>query len=134
VPECWRPILTYNGYPKIATTNHSTPNSLQFSGGEIQIMATPSFAAEVNTFEVNFWLNKQNDNSGTFTVGVMSNVLDPNTFVPIRDVTPSTAGAWVYIEAPLINAAAGNHFIAFRQSSAGAGAYYLDDVDVHLLP
>jgi hypothetical protein len=137
VPNCWTQVQAYYGYPRVATTNHSTPNSLQFYGIQTQVIATPQFTAEANSTEVSFWLNRNSYDSGAFEIGVMSDVSNPSTFVPIRDITPSAIGNWLYFEIPLNNALAGNHYIAFRQvvnGLANSGYYYLDDVNVHVLP
>ncbi|MDR3327915.1 MAG: T9SS type A sorting domain-containing protein [Prevotellaceae bacterium] len=134
IPACWTQVQANAGYPRVALTNHSTPNGLQFNGNT-QIIATPGFASEANTLEVGFWLRKGTATAGTFEVGVMSDVLDQSTFVPIRDVTPATSGAtWFYFEVQLNNAVNGSHFIAFKQTATATASYYLDDVDVHELP
>lgn len=133
-PPCWVQVLPHNGYPRVTNSvNHSSSNSLQFDGTQTQIIATPEFPVEVNTFEVTFWLNKNNTNAGTFEVGVMSDASNPATFVAIQTITPSNT-IWNYIEVPLHTASMGNHFIAFRQNFPSSGNYYIDDVNVHLLP
>ncbi|MDR3327809.1 MAG: choice-of-anchor J domain-containing protein [Prevotellaceae bacterium] len=137
VPSCWIQVEKYtsgtNVYPRVDAFNHSSPYSLMFYGYVRETMATPMFAADVNTMEVSFWLNKDNTSSGAFEVGVMSNVLDPNTFISIRDVTPTSTASWFYFDVSLVNALAGNHFIAFRQKDAVsnyAAYYYIDDIEV----
>jgi hypothetical protein len=61
----------------------------------------------------------------------MSDVSDPNTFVPIGTVRPTVVNTWTYFEVAFNTVPAGNNFIAFRQVESN-GTNRIDDVDVRL--
>jgi hypothetical protein len=139
VPTCWTQVQTYDGYPRIGNvSSHSASNTLEFkaSSAQPQIIATPIFAAEVNTLELSFWLSASDitsGTSGTIQVGVMSDVSDPSTFAPIETVRPTVVNKWSYFEVAFNTVPAGTHFIAFRQLES-SGTNRIDDVDVRLWP
>ncbi|MPL66686.1 hypothetical protein SDC9_12373 [bioreactor metagenome] len=140
-PPCWtRPVIN-NGNPQIATTNHSSPASLFFQSLTTvpTYAVTPAFTADLNTLMVSFWLKAEgigSSQSGTITVGVMSNPNDTTTFEPVQIISPSTT-SWIEYRILLsgIQLQGSGNNIAFKHNSnANNWFYWLDDVVVDEIP
>ncbi|MDY0363039.1 MAG: choice-of-anchor J domain-containing protein, partial [Desulforegulaceae bacterium] len=140
-PPCWtRPVIN-SGNPKIVTTNHSAPASLFFQSLTTvpTYAVTPAFTADLNTLMVSFWLKAEgvgSSQSGTITVGVMSNPNDTTTFEAVRLISPSTTD-WIEYRIMLagIQLQGSGNYIAFKHNSNANNWYYwLDDVEVDEIP
>jgi hypothetical protein len=139
-PNCWIKPVNNSGYPSIVNVNApplSTVNSLRFQSavGVPTYAVTPAFAEDIVNLRVKFSLRREGDNSGTITVGVMSNPSDLSSFEPLYTITPTnnTFNEYTY---NLDTAISGeNKHIAFRHNSiTGSYYYWLDNVVVELIP
>ena len=138
-PNCWTRTIPYDSYgtiyPRI-TSDYGI--SLDFHGSATQMVATPEFAEEVNTLEIEFDLRRESAaSSGTFEVGVLSDPNDDDTFVSIQNVTDMITvsdGNYDRYTVSLASAPAGYHYIAFRQITTSNYWYWLDNIDVHPIP
>lgn len=134
--SCWIANSSNTSYPYISTTEqHSLPNSLLLYGTETQVVAMPSFADDLNTLQLSFWLkpyvNWNNVVSAWVEVGVMSNPSDPATFVAVQTCQPATSG-WSQYDVTFANHTTG--YIAFRFVGASYNSIYLDDITVQEVP
>lgn len=139
LPTCWYTPVIYSGYPKIVNANpNSSPNSLRFqSDPSIPTFAvTPSFFHEVTNLRVRFALKREGASSGTITVGVMSDPLDPSTFVAVSTITPTDNNYKNYTVNLVSSTLTGtNRYVAFRHNSVTNNFYYwIDDVIVEEIP
>ena len=134
-PACWTRTVSYATYPVITTSNGI---SLWFNGNETEMAATPEFAEEVNTFEIEFDLRRERAaSSGIFEVGVLSDPNDTSTFVSIQNITDLITvadGVYQRFRVNLSSAPSGYHYIAFRQTEGIYYSYWLDNIDVHKMP
>ena len=138
-PPCWsRPVL--NGqYPSLNTTNYSSPASIRFqSDPAIPTYAvTPQITADINALRVRFMLRAESlTNSGTFTVGVMSDYTDTSTFEAIQTIQPTNTTFNQYeVSFASATLSGPNNYVAFRQNSNVDNWYYwLDDVIIDSIP
>jgi len=145
--KCW---LRYNNNavaasnPYINASNYSsaTNNSpsgtpyLYFSSGNVTNPLTavlPLFEDDINTLQINFWALREGASSGTFSVGYLINVNNPNTstnFVAVQTFDPTSA-TWFDYEVTFASVPAGIKNIALRQNTTSASWYYwVDDIEV----
>lgn len=135
--SCWTANSSNTSYPYISTTEkHSLPNSLLLYGTETQVVAMPSFADELNTLQLSFWLKPyyssySNAVTAWVEVGVMSNPNDPATFVAVQTCQPAASG-WSQYDVTFANHTTG--YIAFRFAGATYNSIYLDDITVQEVP
>ncbi|MDR3046407.1 MAG: fibronectin type III domain-containing protein [Bacteroidales bacterium] len=135
-PQCWTRVTAYTSgtsvYPYIVSSqSSSSPNSMCFYGYNNQCIATPPFTAEVNTLELSFKLRRERANSGTFSIGAMSNPNDLSTFIEVATFDPLTMSTWLSFSEITFSAIPnGYHYIAFRQNNNTFWYYWLDDVEV----
>ena len=143
-PPCWtRPVINnpYTAYPSIdGYTYHTSPASIKFQTVTTTptYSVTPAFNADLNTLMVSFWLKAEgvNNQSGTITVGVMSNPNDTTTFEAVQLISPSTTN-WIEYRIMLagIQLQGSGNYIAFKHNSNADNWYYwLDDVEVDEIP
>ena len=142
-PYCWTKIKSYSSYPKVsAREGYLNKGSLMFmiggknNQGATNLVASPKFfdADTLSNMVVSFWLRFTNvSNLSKFEVGVMSDITDENSFMSLKDVTPTTTN-WTMFEEALANVPSNYHYIAFRMtktSQTGSPEYYLDDIEVN---
>ena len=141
-PICWTRSISYSTSTTTApfcntTQHHEGAASLRIQGGACA--TTPEFDEDIHNLQVSFWLRSSNITTvGDMQIGVMSNPNDINTFEMVATIRPEAASTWYYYEINLNNTlltGTGN-YIAFRQvnSSSNTVYYWLDDVDVHIIP
>lgn len=142
-PYCWTKVKSYSSYPEVsAREGYLNKGSLKFmiggknNQGATNLMASPKFfdADTLSNMVVSFWLRFTNvSNSSKFEIGVMSDISDENSFMSIKDVTPTTTD-WTMFEESLANVPNNYHYIAFRMTKSaqtGSPEYYLDDIEVN---
>lgn len=135
--SCWTANSSNTSYPYISTTEkHSLPNSFLLYGTETQVVAMPSFADDLNTLQLSFWLKPyyssySNAVTAWVEVGVMSNPSDPATFVAVQSCQPAASG-WSQFDVTFANHTTG--YIAFRFAGATYNSIYLDDITVQEVP
>jgi hypothetical protein len=144
-PPCWtRPVINnpYVAYPSIYTyDNHTAPASIMFQTLTTTptYAVTPAFTADLNTLMVSFWLKAEgigSTQSGTITVGVMSNPNDTTTFEAVQLISPSTTDwtQYVIMLSGVQLQGSGNHIAFKHNSNANNWYYWLDDVEVDEIP
>ena len=93
--------FVYTGYPYAC---HSGDNSLEMKQSPVMVVF-PEFANDINKLTISFWGNTsaQNANAaGTLTLGVITDITDPTTFIPV-DTIPATAFGRTGQDAPYTN-------------------------------
>jgi len=142
-PNCWARPVTYGTstiFPSCADAIYvNPPYSLKFQSSttEPTYAVTPAFAEDINNLMLKFKLKASSTtSSGSIEVGVMSDPYDINTFELIQTITPNTTN-WTDYTIYIINTtiAGANNHIAFKHISTSTSSYYyLDNVQVDLLP
>ena len=93
--------FVYTGYPYAC---HSGSNSLELKRSPVMVVF-PEFANDINKLTISFWGNTSAQNAGaagTLTLGVISDISDPTSFIPIETI-PATAFGRTGQDAPYTN-------------------------------
>ncbi|MCQ2384591.1 MAG: choice-of-anchor J domain-containing protein [Paludibacteraceae bacterium] len=141
VPDCWTTSTNYSGttpYPYVSTTNHSGGHSLFFYGTstDYSLAASPEIVgSNLSSTIVDFWGYGSYSDS-EIEVGVMSDVNDASTFVPLQTVTVSSSYTWQPFTVSLGAAPANAHHLAFRLYPVGSSYdyFYVDDIVLSKMP
>lgn len=139
-PECWANVAGNNYVRDLSTSAHSGNNFLNFQGTTTgNIVAMPAFDQEISTLRLSFWTRPEsysNNGCGNFSVGYMTDVEDPDTYVEVAEILRSewTANEYHFHQYVMTGAPAGAR-MAFRQNANSASWYwYVDDVTVEVIP
>ncbi len=134
-PNCWtlakqdvsmtdeyKPMIYYS-----SANAHSGNYSLILN--KRGIYAMPQFNGNVNTLQMSFYL-KQSMAKYQLQVGVMSNLNNANTFVPIATIDNNSTGI-EYVEVDFSNYTGNGQYIAFRNilASGYTGEYSCNYID-----
>lgn len=152
-PRCWTIHPRNSAYPQCSNTAmapHSGERGLYFGMAESRpqrtYMVLPPYEGNLYDLEVSFFLrgysaNKTNDR---LAIGVMSDVQDTTTFIPLRRITPPDDD-WrhVYLSLSDYYIPSTHHYIALRREPIGVKQqfstttwyypFYIDDLYVGLL-
>ncbi|MBQ9312335.1 MAG: choice-of-anchor J domain-containing protein [Bacteroidales bacterium] len=143
IPDCWKQINPYSGYPKVTNNHARSGRALEFQAnnysGVTQYAVLPPFETNLNELQLSFWTRREGSYSGTFSVGYMTNPNDVNTFVALNTFTGTTIGdneyhkiTLNYADIELEDGQTGN--IAFSYSNTANWYWYVDDIIVDLIP
>ena len=134
-PDCWtlakqdvsmtdeyKPMIYYS-----SANAHSGNYSLILN--KRGIYAMPQFNGNVNTLQMSFYL-KQSMAKYQLQVGVMSNLNNASTFVPVATIDNNSTGI-EYVEVDFSNYTGNGHYIAFRNilASGYTGEYSCNYID-----
>ena len=143
-PDCWalahqyvtmtdeyKPMIYYS-----SANAHSGNYSLLLNKRGIYTM--PEFNGDVNTLQMSFYL-KQTQAKYQLQVGVMSDLSNASSFVPVATFNNSSTTASVLCNVDFSSYTGSGHYIAFRNilASGQTGDYscnYIDDITLELRP
>ena len=141
-PDCWT-----LAYQEVEMTDEYKPmiyyNSANAHSGNYSLIinkrclySMPAYNGDVSTLQLSFYLKQTNSSYG-LTVGVMSDLSDPGTFVPVASFNnPSTANH-EYIVVDFSSYTGNGHYIAFRNTNTAISNFscnYIDDLTLDLRP
>ena len=141
-PDCWT-----LAYQEVAMTDEYKPmvyyNTSNAHSGSYSLIlnkrclyAMPAYDGDVSTLQLSFYLKQTNASYG-LTVGVMSDLGDPSTFVPVASFNnPSTANH-EYVDVDFSSYTGNGHYIAFRNTNTAISNFscnYIDDLTLDLRP
>ena len=142
-PDCWtlahRDVaMSSNTYLPQIYYNTSNAHSSSYSLRLYYrcIYALPAIDTNISVLQMGFWV-KQTSSSYRLIVGVMSDLEDETTFVPVDTIINSSTSAPEYHEVLFSNYTGNGHYIAFRNYTTASYNYsynYIDDVVVDLIP
>ena len=142
-PDCWtlahRDVtISSNSYlPQIyygSSNAHSGSYSLRLYYRCIYAM--PAIDTNISALQMGFWV-KQTSTNYRMIVGVMSDLEDETTFVPVDTIINSSTSASEYHEVLFSNYTGNGHYIAFRNITPASYNYsynYIDDITVDFIP
>ena len=145
LPSCWRLYQPYESgstvYPYISSSNPVSGNmSFYFysSSSVNPIVVLPEFdlgnLSSVKDLRVKFNMRPGNLNA-KIVVGVMTNPLEPSTFVAVKTVQNSVANEYEYHRVSLSGYSGSGRFIALKHlNSGGTYTIYIDDIVVEEIP
>ena len=141
-PDCWTlahsdVVMTSSQRPQIyygSSNAHSGNYSLRlyYRG----IYAMPAIDTNLSVLQLGFWV-KQTSANYQLIVGVMSDLDDETTFVPVDTIINSSTTASEYHEVNFANYSGNGHYIAFRNITSASYNYsynYIDDIVVDIIP
>ena len=100
------------------------------------VYAMPQYEGDVNTLRLSMYL-KQGNAAYQLIVGVMTDLDDVSTFVPVATIDNATTGH-EFVTVDFNSYTGGGHYIAFRNTNASAtsewGCNYIDDLTLNLIP
>ena len=140
-PNCWFKINTYSANrPYVNSTHYAGTASLYFftgSASTYNIAVTPEFDASINISNLQaVFMYRANSSTDRLIVGVMTNPMDANTFVPVETISPaSTASQWVEKTVYFNNYTGTGHYIAFKNAYTSTSSYaYIDNLEIGNVP
>ena len=131
VPSCWVRTQGQGNSPRVYG------GMISFLGDGNQIISTPRFVESANLLELQFDIKKNSYfDAGSFEVGLISDENDSTTFVTVTDLTSNIAevGMVYRMTVRFPNTPDSMRRIAFRQLTNEDGYYFVDNVNIHLLP
>ncbi|MBQ2303595.1 MAG: fibronectin type III domain-containing protein [Bacteroidales bacterium] len=132
------PRIYHEGYVPAA---HSGSRTLEFKGNGL--LALPIFSRPVNTLRFEFYANTTASDSataGVMEVGIITDVTDPYTFVPLQQVTPvgfQRSGSFLVgpFDFNTMTETEGRIALRFTPASSNQGeSWNLDDFKVMPIP
>ncbi|MCQ2259905.1 MAG: fibronectin type III domain-containing protein [Bacteroidales bacterium] len=147
MPNCWSRTDSYSSYPYISSSyNHNATTGgamymyLSNSGSNHTHFTLPAIdTTQFHANQLQVIINGLNSYTGYvegFTVGVMSNPNNWNTYVPVDTIIlPSTTGVWTEYEIPLDSYNGNGAYITVAAWTTSSYCYpYLDDITVEMIP
>ncbi|MDL2326810.1 fibronectin type III domain-containing protein, partial [Bacteroidales bacterium OttesenSCG-928-A14] len=139
VPDCWAGMSNANKGPYVtyaggAAYYHSAPNYLDFNwpGADaysLAVLPEMDESIAINTLKVTFYGRAGSDTiAGTFTVGVMSDLSDADTYIPVDTIAKTDT--MIQHSVNFENYTENGRYIAFKWDGGVKNSYYLDDVEV----
>ena len=133
-PTCWT-----LAYQDVSMTNEYKPmiyysSSNAYSGNYSLILnkrgiyAMPVYVGDVSTLRLSFYL-KQTKSTYGLTVGVMSNLNDPTTFVPVASFNNPTITDHVLAEVDFGSYTGNGRYIAFRNTNSAVNDFSCNFID-----
>ncbi|MBR5353760.1 MAG: leucine-rich repeat domain-containing protein [Bacteroidales bacterium] len=98
------------------------------------IYAMPQYTGDVSTLQVSFYL-KQTKSTYGLTVGVMSDLSNPSTFVPVTTLYNSSTTAIEHYVVDFSSYTGNGHYIAFRNINSAVSDFscnFIDDLTLSL--
>ncbi|MCQ2294966.1 MAG: fibronectin type III domain-containing protein, partial [Bacteroidales bacterium] len=152
--SCWNRLnngTSYGGYPYVSnstTYNHTTGGSYGLywynsittgTYGDYQVIVLPGVDTNeypINTLQLTFWAKASSTSyHPIFTVGVMSNPEDINTFVPVDTVDCGTSTTFTEYLSYFRNYTGNGSYVAIRADRPSSSWYaYVDDIRLEVAP
>ena len=139
-PSYWDRLLNYNTDPSVNyEANHTTGGSysmyLQAYYGNYNMFAMQNpLPMEDNAVSVTFWLKLQNNGASWVKAGVMSDLNDTASFIPMLTITNQNA-TWTEYEFNTSSLSSDTaYYLAFQgYSTATYGAFgFIDDIELNI--
>ncbi|MBR1834039.1 MAG: choice-of-anchor J domain-containing protein [Bacteroidales bacterium] len=130
---CWSILNRQSeNYPYISTSQHHSGSNSAYiysysDPSTATVIALPNFEDDLQYLMLSFWLY-----NNAVQVGVLNNLSDATSFVPLTTCTPATSGTWEQFEVTFPNQTTGA--IAIRYAGTDYGSCYIDDITVQELP
>ena len=140
-PDCWQKINNNTTLPYITSMTASTgltlPGAMYFYTTSTTVYAyaiLPEFDAELNTLQLSFAFKAAMGSGYFLEVGVLEDLSDTSSFVPIQTIEPRTA-VWNSFTVAFTGYEGTGKYIAIRSQRVGAtNTCYIDNVVVDYAP
>ncbi|MDO4194584.1 MAG: choice-of-anchor J domain-containing protein [Prevotellaceae bacterium] len=144
-PTCWTRVQSYSGYPYVNTvnynhtTNNTTPGALYFYcyGSTRNITATQRIdvpGKRLQDLRLTFFMYTTYASYG-MCVGVMDDLTDPASFVPVDTFMSQAANEWQECIVDFTNYTGTGTYIAFSDNhTTSSNLVYIDDIRLEVIP
>ena len=138
-PACWAVSADGTIKPHVIGSGsyyykHNGTKALTFYGNGNCYAALPYFTAALNTLQLSFWMQVENANYGTLTLGYITAGDDNmSTFQPIATY-PNVAGSMAQRSTDLSSVPAEATRLVFRWYYSSQYSCCIDDIEISLLP
>ncbi len=136
-PDCWTRILAYNTDPSVNYVYNNTPNGtysmyLQAYGGTYNMFASSAVPLNGDEISVSFSARLNSGNTAWIKAGVMTNITDTSTFIPLVTITNQNNAFAEYDFNTSSLSSTATYYVAFLSYSE---AYYgatgaIDDITI----
>ena len=138
--NCWNRLSSNSTvalYAQVKNDNYNSPsNSMYLKGGESHwsALVLPKMAVAIDSLQLSFNIKKTSIAAHSIHVGVLTNPTNISTFVPIDTVTITISDTWQAIQLQLDSYTGTDGYITIRVPAGISPAYYIDDIEVELIP
>ena len=125
----YKPMVYYN-------TSNAHSGSYSLILNKRCLYAMPAYDGDVSTLQLSFYLKQTNASYG-LTVGVMSDLGDPSTFVHVASFNNPSTDNHEYVDVDFSSYTGNGHYIAFRNTNTAFSNFscnYIDDLTLDLRP
>lgn len=138
LPDCWNKIGdgTVQVWNSTSYAN-SGSYSLRFSGSLSNLITLPSMDQPLNTLEMSFATRPEsytNSSCGSFDVGYITNLSDPNSFVALATYNYNDTNVMILDTVSFATAPASGYISLRHRANATNWYWFIDDIDIHLGP
>ena len=139
-PACWtlahQDVSMTNEYKPMIYYSSANAHSGNYSLilNKRGIYAMPQYTGDVSTLQVSFYLMQTKSTYGLI-VGVMSDLSNPSTFVPVATIYNSSTTAIEHYVIDLSSYTGNGHYIAFRNINSAVSDFscnFIDDLTLSL--
>ena len=142
--DCWYKSHSTFTYPSITNSTANSHNGgsrslywVNASGAYgVYMPQVDTTVYPLNTLQLSFWCKATSTTYvPTFQVGVVTNILDPDSFIPVATVPVTSGTNWSLVTVPLTSYTGPDGFIAIMAVSTASGWYaYTDDFTLEPVP
>ncbi len=149
-PSCWQFIHPYPGYSYDYPTindyqSHTGQHAMYFytdyynNPTQVQYAILPMFGEHITNLQLSLYSRRDNEYSGTFYIGYITDSTDESTFVPMVTRTAAAAGDDLYHRdiVDFSNVPVdpdSTAYIAIGYQNNSYYGWYVDDIEVTLIP
>ncbi len=138
IDSCWNRLTNYSSgssrYPYITTVNGSKAIYMYAPAANYSLMALPPFANNINELQMTFRAVKTTTAEQTLQLGVITDLEEIGTFVPVAQVALTEAYEWEWMDASFAGYTGPQGYLAILAPEGLATSYYVDDIEVNLIP
>ena len=138
--SCWNRLSSNSNVALYAQVKNVTSNSpsnsmfLKGSDSHWSALVLPKMAVVIDSLQLSFSIKKTSPATHSIHVGVLTNPANISTFVPVDTITITTTNTWQAMQVQLDSYTGADGYIAIRVPAGVYPEYYIDDIEVELIP
>ena len=138
--SCWNRLSSNSNialYVQVKnTTSNSPSNSMYLKGSDSHwsALVLPKIPTSIDSVQLSFAIKKTSTAVHSIHVGVLTNPTNISTFVPVDTITIANTNTWQTMQVQLDSYTGADGYIAIRIPAGIYPEYYIDDIEVELIP
>ncbi len=138
--SCWNRLSSNSTvalYAQVKNTNSNSPsNSMYLKGSDNHwsALVLPKMTVVIDSLQLSFAIKKTSPAVHSIHVGVLTNPTNISTFEPVDTITITTTNTWQAMQLQLDSYTGADGYIAIRIPAGISPEYYIDDIEVELIP